>query len=209
MAVDFMSLDNYYLELMRQNVSMIRQVNTSIIQTYKSNHKQENSSLSKSNVSSLSETGKEFSTYYQDINKSDNENALIGLKKISLEISKDTKGGSFYGLKDHLESLKASDYDQYIDFFETANTVGNRYHSLGQWLDTYTLMDDSSHQSRFIDLSKDFMSKEVSDYDLKKSFSSFLKEIQKVMMSDNEDLKEEKMNTLLMESKDPIQEKSI
>ena len=194
---------------MRQNVSMIRQVNTSITQNYKNSHKQENSPLSKANTTSLSEAGKQFSTYYQDINKSDNENALMGLKKISLEISKDTKGGNFNGLNDHLESLKSSDYNHYIDFFETANTVGNRYHSLGQWLDTYTLMDDTSHQSRFIDLSKDFMSKEVSDYDLKKSFSSFLKEIQEVMRSDDEDLKEEKMNALLMESKDPIQEKSI
>lgn len=43
MAVDFMSLDNYHLELMRQNVSMIRQVNTSIIQSYKNNLKQDHS----------------------------------------------------------------------------------------------------------------------------------------------------------------------
>ena len=181
MTVDFMSLDNYHLELMRQNVSMIQRVNTSIIQSYKNNINNKDPYKSESIVTNLSERGKEFSTYYQDIKGSDNDYALEGLKKLSFQVSNDPNNENFYSLDDHLKALKESDYNQYINFFETANEVGNQTPSLNSWLNNFTLLEDTDHQSLYIDLSKAYMSEENSDYESKSSFSNFLKEIQTII----------------------------
>lgn len=181
MTVDFMSLDNYHLELMRQNVSMIQRGNTSIIQSYKNNINNKDPYKSDSIVTNLSERGKEFSTYYQDIKGSDNDYALEGLKKLSFQVSNDPNNEIFYSLDDHLKALKESDYNQYINFFEAANEVGNQTPSLSSWLNNFTLLEDTDHQSLYIDLSKAYMSEENSDYENKSSFSIFLKEIRTII----------------------------
>jgi hypothetical protein len=180
MAFDFMSLDNYHLDIMRQNVTMIRQINATINDSYQAIEKNERFQYPPSNISTISDTGKQFSTYYQDINKSDNKGALSGLRKVALEMSKDSNDGNFLGLKDPLNDLKTYDYDQYINFFETANTVGDHYHSLGEWLSTYSEIQAPKQQSQFIDLSKEFMTKEGPKDERNISFSVFLKEIKEI-----------------------------
>lgn len=190
MAAQFPTLDSYYLELMRQNVSMIRQT----VKAYKPIETEASYEPSVNNYSSISQMGKQFASYYQDIKNTGNEEALDGLRQVAIDMSNSSDPARYLALTENLDALKESDYDQYINFFETADSVGDQYHDLGSWIDTFTRIDDTEQQSQFIDTSEELIEAEGSALDVNSTFSDFLETVKSVV--DQAESEEEEASTL-------------
>ncbi|MCH4891378.1 hypothetical protein EZV73_27655 [Acidaminobacter sp. JC074] len=192
MTTRFMSLDSYHLQLLRQNVSSIRQT----VDSFKQLEIEKAYEPTVNNYSSISQIGKQFSSYYQDIKKTGNEDALNGLRQIAIDMSTNNDPNRYLSLTEDLDALKESDYDQYINFFETANSVGDQYHDLGSWLDTFTSIDDTEQQSQFIDTSRELIESEGSALEVNSMFSDFLETVQEVTEDEDDSTLDEFFNEL-------------
>jgi hypothetical protein len=162
---------------MRQNVSMIRET----VKAFKPVITEPAYEPTFNNYSSISQIGKQFSTYYQDIKKTGNEEALNGLRQVAIDMSTSDDPNRYLELTEDLDALKESDYDEFINFFETADSVGNNYHDLGSWIDTYTSIDDTDQQSQFLDASRELIESEGSTLEVSSTFTDFLDTIQTVV----------------------------
>lgn len=182
MSTQFMSLDSYHLQLLRQNVSMIRQTT----QALKPLEIEPAYEPTVNDYSSISNIGKQFASYYQDIKKTGNEEALNGLRQVAIDMSSNSDPTRYLALTEDLDALKESDYDQYINFFETANSVGNQYHDLGSWIDTFTSIDETEDQSQFIDTSRELIESEGSVLDVNSTFSDFLDTVRTIADDEEE-----------------------
>jgi len=184
MSNQFITLDDYKMNLMRQNVSMIRET----VKAFKPVINEPAYEPTFNNYSSISQIGKQFSTYYQDIKKTGNEEALNGLRQVAIDMSTSDDPNRYLALTEDLDDLKESDYDEFINFFETADSVGDNYHDLGSWIDTYTSIDDTDQQSQFLDASSELIETEGSSLEVSTTFTDFLNTIQTAV--EDEDISE-------------------
>ncbi|MBN2794586.1 MAG: hypothetical protein JXR88_04210 [Clostridia bacterium] len=198
MSTQFISLDTYYLELMKQNVSMIRQTT----KTLKPPISEPAYEPTANNYSSISQMGKQFASYYQDIKKTNNEEALNGLRQVAIDMASNSDSNRYMMLKEDLNTLKEIDPNQYINFFQTANSVGNQYHDFGSWIDSFISIDETEQQSQFIDTSKELIEAEGSALEVNSMFSDFLDTIQRIVKDEDQTSKLDEFFQDLSEKKD-------